>query len=129
MKAFQKPSSLFFLEGIKPMRTPAGVECKFFYGNYLRGRKQEECRRIGNAPAPHHWTPDICQKCPVPEILRANACEFMELHAQVERPLFGLQKKVVVTAYCTKSQQVVDEPEVGCGECHPLPPAFLKRYK
>ena len=69
------------------MRTPAGFECKFFYGNYFRGQKKEECRLIGNAPAPNHWTPDLCQKCPVPEILRANSCENMELSAQVRRSL------------------------------------------
>lgn len=111
------------------MRTPAGFECKFFYGNYFRGKKQEECRLIGYAPAPHQWTPDICSVCPVPGILRANACENMELDAQVQRSLFGLIKKVEVTAYCKKSEQVVKEPEIGCGQCHPLPPAFLKRYK
>lgn len=109
------------------MRTPAGFECKYFYGNYFRGRKQEECRLIGNAPPPHHWTADLCQKCPVPEIIRANACEHMELHAEAQRSLFGLVKKVVVTTYCHKSQQAVAEPEIGCGQCHPLPPAFLKR--
>ena len=111
------------------MRTPAGFECKFFYGNYFRGRKQEECRLIGNAPAPHHWTPDICSKCPVPEILRANSCEHMELNAQVNRSLFGLIKKVEVNAFCKKSQQAVLEPHVGCGQCHPLPPVFLDHQK
>lgn len=111
------------------MRTPAGTECKFFYGNYFRGRKQEECRLIGNAPPPHHWTPDICAKCPIPGILRANACENIEYKAEVQRSLFGLIKRVEVTAYCKKSQQFVAEPHVGCGLCHPLPPVFLKDKK
>jgi hypothetical protein len=103
------------------MRTPYGFECKYFYGNYFRGRKQEECRLIGIVPPPHHWTPDLCQKCPVPGILRANACEHMQLNAKVHRSLLGLIKKVEVTAYCQKSQQTVSEPHVGCGLCHPLP--------
>lgn len=111
------------------MRTPAGFECKFFYGNYFRGRKQEECRLIGNTPPPHHWSPDICSVCPVPRIIQANACEHMELSAQVQRSLFGLIKKVNITAYCNKSQQAVKEPEIGCGQCHPLPPAFLDSSK
>ncbi len=111
------------------MRTPAGFECKYFYGNYFRGRKDEECRLIGNAPAPHHWTPDLCQKCPVPDILRANACQYMELHAQVRRSLLGLIKKVEVTAYCNKAQQAVAEPHIGCGLCHPLPPEFIGKSK
>jgi hypothetical protein len=28
------------------MRTPAGTECKYFYGDYYRGRSQEECRLL-----------------------------------------------------------------------------------
>ncbi len=111
------------------MRTPAGFECKYFYGNYFRGRKQEECRLIGNEPAPNHWTPDLCQKCPVPGILRANACEHMVLDARVRRSMLGLIKRVEVTAFCNFSQQPVAEPQVGCGQCHPLPSAFREKDK
>lgn len=107
------------------MRTPAGTECQFFYGNYFRGRKQEECRLIGHQPPPHHWTSDLCAKCPVPGILRANACPSLELSAQAKRTLFGLVRSVQVTAYCTRSQQPVAEPHVGCGQCSPLPLPFM----
>lgn len=103
------------------MRTPAGFECKFFYGNYFRGRKQEECRLIGNAPAPHNWTPDLCRKCPVPGIIQANACQNMELKAEVRRSFLGLVRNVQVSAYCHLSHQAVKEPHVGCGQCHPIP--------
>lgn len=108
------------------MRTPAGTECKFFYGNYFRGRKQEECRAIGNAPAPYHWTPDLCRKCPIPGILQANACHNMEIQAGVKRSLFGLVRSVKVDTFCTLCQQEVNEPYIGCGQCHPLPPEFLE---
>ncbi len=111
------------------MRTPAGFECKYFYGNYFRGRKREECRLIGNAPAPNQWTPDLCQKCPVPGILQANACQNMELNAHVRRSLLGLVKKVEITAYCKKVNQFVAEPHIGCGQCHPLPPEFIGKAK
>lgn len=111
------------------MRTPAGFECKYFYGNYFRGQKREECRLIGAAPAPHHWTPDLCQKCPVPEILQANACQHMELTGRVERSLLGLIRRVEVTAYCNKVGQAVAEPHIGCGQCHPLPPEFIGKSK
>ena len=112
------------------MRTPTGVECQYFYGDYYRGRKQEECRLIGIVPPPHHWTPDLCSKCPVPEISRANSCKNMELRAEVKRSLFGIIRKVSVTAYCHRSQQKVSEPQIGCGQCHPIPPIFsLKEEK
>lgn len=107
------------------MKTPAGFECSYFYGDYYRGRKREECRLIGNALPPHHWTADLCKTCPVPAIQRANACPFMVLEAKVDRPFFGLRRKVVVTAYCNKTYQIVSEPEIGCGQCHPPFPPFI----
>lgn len=106
------------------MRTPAGVECRYFYGDYYRGKNHEECRLIGDAPPPGDWNPSLCFSCPVPAILRANACEFMVLHGEVKRFLGVFKKQVVVSAYCTKSNLKVTEPQVGCGQCHPLPPGF-----
>ena len=103
------------------MKTPAGFECKFFYGNYFRGRHDEECRLIGNAPSPGNWTADLCASCPVPGIIRANACENMILEGKVEKVLLGLKRRVKVSAFCVKSEQPVEEPEVGCGLCHELP--------
>jgi hypothetical protein len=108
------------------MRTPAGFECSFFYGNYFRGKSQEECRLIGNAAPPHHWTPDLCKTCPVPGIQRANACPNMQLRGEVKGKVLNFFRRVRVSAYCTKSEQAVKEPEVGCGLCHPLPPAFTE---
>ena len=76
------------------------------------------------------WSADLCRTCPVPEILQANACEFLQLRASVGRPLTaGLQRRVQVAAYCQKSRANVHEPQVGCGECHPLPPMFEIRSK
>ncbi len=105
------------------MRTPAGKECKYFYGNYFRGRSTEECRLLQEAG--QQWTRDLCQSCPVPSILQANACQFMQLRGTVARPISRLfQKKVQVSAYCEKVDRTVAEPHIGCGECHPLPPEF-----
>ncbi len=103
------------------MRTPAGVECPYFYGNYFRGRKQEECRLIGNQPPPHDWRPNLCENCPVPAITRANACPNMVLSGTVENQLLGLRRRVRVSAFCKLVQQAVNEPEIGCGHCHEFP--------
>lgn len=102
------------------MRTPAGIECRYFYGDYYRGRQHEECRLL-----PRDWQPRLCATCPVPAIRRANACEHMQLIARVERPLFVLPARVRVQAFCQKSARPVTEPHVGCGQCHTLPPAFM----
>lgn len=111
------------------MRTPAGFECKYFYGNYFRGRNEEECRLIGNAPPPQNWKPDLCETCPVPGILQANACSNLVLHGDVTRQFFFLKRRVKVNAYCTKSQVNVAEPQIGCGQCHPEIDLFFEKDK
>lgn len=100
------------------MRTQSGIECPYFYGNYFRGRKQEECRLIGEQPPPNQWTPDLCKTCPVPAISRANACPNMILQGKVKAGFLGLRHKVHITVTCKFSQKTVDEPEIGCGHCH-----------
>ena len=101
------------------MKTPAGIECAHFYGDYHRGRNHEECRLLSN------WHAELCDTCPVPDILRANSCENMRLNAEITRSIFTLfQKRVEVSSCCEKTNRVVENPKIGCGECHPLPPIF-----
>ena len=105
------------------MRTPAGIECKYFYGNYFRGRSDEECRLLHSSG--NKWAKDLCKTCPVPGIVRSNACEFMELKATIIRPITAaFMRRVDVNAYCTHSKQEVKEPQIGCGSCHPIPSIF-----
>ena len=102
------------------MKTPAGSECKYFYGDYFRGRNHEECRLLSRS-----WTRDLCRTCPVPGIGMANACEYMQLRGLVARPLASFfQRRVQVTAYCAKTERAGFDPHIGCGECHPVPPVF-----
>lgn len=111
------------------MRTPAGFECKFFYGNYYRGRHEEECRLLDTPSSTTSWTPDLCKTCPVPAILRANACSNLVLHGEVARKFFGLRKQVQISAYCEKSQTNLSEPEIGCGQCHPEINEYFEKDK
>jgi hypothetical protein len=105
------------------MRTPAGNECSFFYGDYHRGRNLEECRLL--KVADEKWTSNLCLTCPVPGIQMANACKFLELRGKVIRPITAaFQRRVQVTAYCVKTERAVQEPHIGCGECHILPFSF-----
>ena len=105
------------------MKTPFGKECPYFYGDYFRGRNVEECRLL--RAAGQEWSRDLCKFCPVPDIARANACEFMQLNAKVTRPFSAaFLRRVQVNAYCEKSKKKVSEPHVGCGECHTLPFKF-----
>src|SRR6476659_3726063 len=93
------------------MRTPAGNECPYFYGDYYRGRNVEECRLLKSAG--ERWTRDLCKTCPVPGIARANACEFLKLSPTVVRPIEALfQRRVKVSAYCAKTKR-----NVACVDC------------
>lgn len=101
------------------MRVPVtGKECPYFYGDYHRGRHHEECRLIGAANPP--WEIKYCKTCPVPDIVRANACPHMILSGEIKSGLLGLKKSVKVSAYCTKTHKDVEDPYVGCSECHPI---------
>jgi len=104
------------------MRTPTGTECYYYYEDFHRGRNVQECRLISHTQNGDTFTPDLCAQCRVPQILMANACPNMILEARATSRLFGLYKRVQVTANCTRTREVVDEPEIGCGQCHlPLP--------
>jgi hypothetical protein len=100
------------------MRTPAGTECPFFFEDYYRGRQRQECRLLARPAVSGRWAPDLCGKCAVPRIHRANACPSMILEAQVQSGMLGIGRRVVITANCTRSLGEVAEPEIGCGMCH-----------
>jgi hypothetical protein len=106
------------------MRTPAGKECQYFYGDYFRGRQIEECRLLKAATPPQIWSPDLCRTCPVPGITLANACPQMTLEARAARPFPFLKRQVLVRVSCRKTSRRDFDPHIGCGECHPLPPIF-----
>jgi hypothetical protein len=100
------------------MKTPAGSDCRYFYANYFRGRNQQECRLASANPASERWTPSVCSGCPVPGMLRANACPNLVLEGRIVKAWGGFKRKMVVSALCTKTYQDVARPEVGCGHCH-----------
>lgn len=101
------------------MKVPTtGKECPYFYGDYHRGRQHEECRLIGHSDPP--WEIKYCKTCPVPDIVRANGCSNMILSGEISSGLLGMGRKVKVTAYCTKSHKEVEDPYIGCDQCHPI---------
>ena len=99
------------------MRTPAGKECKFYYEDYYRGSETEECRLIARSRESLPWNSGLCGSCPVPDILRANACPNMVLDARVVKRFFGLSQ-AVESAWCSEYFEDVKQPHVGCGHCH-----------
>lgn len=106
------------------MKTPAGKECRYFYGDYHRGRNHEECRLLSSSTPPLHWTSTLCFTCQVPGILLANACEWMSLKPRLARVFPFFKKEVRVDSYCTKTNRSGFDSHVGCGDCHKLPTIF-----
>ena len=107
------------------MKTPAGKECRYFFGDYFRGRTREECRLLANSSPPLKWKKDYCISCPVPEISYANACSHLILKPGLERTFPFLKQTVRIETFCEKSKRDGFDPYIGCGECHPLPAAFI----
>ena len=104
------------------MRIPDGRECPYYYVDTRRWRegKEELCRLLAGTDDAARWTSELCRRCPVPDIRRANACPNMQLHARIRRPRWQFWKplRIVVRATCTKSKGPVKDPYVGCGQCH-----------
>lgn len=109
------------------MLTPFGKECRYFYGDYHRGRNHEECRLINASDSQSKWSSKLCKNCPVPEIIQANACPTMILEGEVSSVIFGFRKFMRISAYCTKTQESIKEPRIGCGSCHPIPEIFFNK--
>ena len=101
------------------MRTPAGRECLHYYADFNRHtRDVEECRLAKRNPESEAWHPKDCVKCPVPDILLANASRDMELILTIKASFLGLIRNVNIEAICLKNGEKVD-PYVGCPDDHP----------
>lgn len=98
------------------MRTPAGVDCRYYYEDYNRGRAVQECRLIQAGPRSLPWRPELCARCRVPAILRANGSPYLRLSLRVTRRL-GLFTRLEVEAHCARHGVAVDDPFRGCAEC------------
>jgi hypothetical protein len=92
------------------------VNCRYFYGDYFRGKNQEECRLIGANPANGRpWRRKLCDTCPVPELLLTSNSRDLMLEAEVRRKF--LRDRVEVTfAVCAKHMAELDDPR-HCAQC------------
>jgi hypothetical protein len=108
------------------MKTPAGKECKFYYGDFHRGRNVQACRLIERNPDSPPWRPGLCQTCPVPEILLANHSPTMKLDGKVVKKFFGLKQQVEVIGWCSECFSEIPNPMLGCPNCthHDHPSIF-----
>lgn len=99
------------------MRTPAGTECRYYYEDFHRGRNIQECR-IPKHPESSLWRPTDCAKCPVPQILQANASPNLELMLNIKQTWLGFGRKLEVTASCVLHEIPIEDPFTGCPRCN-----------
>lgn len=95
------------------MKTPAGKECKHYYEDFHRGRNVQECRLVKANLDSERWHPNDCSKCPVPDILLANADPDMELTLTIKRGFLGFGRNLEVTAKSRSDGTPIDDPYVG----------------
>lgn len=95
------------------MKTPDGRECKHYYEDYNRGRDIKECRLAKENPDSAAWNPTDCSRCPVPDILRANADPDMELTLTIKKGFMGFGRRVNVVARSKRDGSVIEDPYVG----------------
>jgi hypothetical protein len=106
------------------MKTPAGKECRHYYADFNRGRHLQECRLAKENPASMPWRPVDCSRCPVPDILNANASPYLELALTIRSRWLGMGRQPIVTAACARHKIDIRDPYVGCTKCNEDRPAL-----
>jgi hypothetical protein len=99
------------------MKTPDGRQCRHYYADFHRGRALQECRLEKQNPDSLRWQPSDCARCPVPEIINANASPDMTLTLTIRQGFLGLRRTISVSAFCDRHRQPIADPYVGCEEC------------
>lgn len=95
------------------MKTPAGKECRHYYEDYNRGRDIQECRLAKENPESARWNPADCSRCPVPDILLANADPKMQLKLTIKKGFMGFGRRVEVEARSIEDGSIIEDPYIG----------------
>lgn len=91
------------------------VQCRYFYGDYHRGRNLEECRLIEANPDSRPWKRKLCESCPVPEVVMTSNSRDLVLEGEVKRKL--IWENVEITfAICQKHMEELADPHY-CPKC------------
>lgn len=92
------------------------VNCRYFYGDYFRGKNKEACRLIeANPDNQRPWRRSLCDRCPVPELLLTSNSRDLLLEAEVKRGF--LRDRIEVTfAVCPRHRLELSDPR-HCPQC------------
>jgi hypothetical protein len=96
--------------------TQGPVNCRYFYGDYHRGRNREECRLLAaNSNNERPWRRKLCDSCPVPALLLTTNTPELVLEAEVKRKFLWDQVEVTF-AICQKHLIELADPR-DCPQC------------
>lgn len=92
------------------------VNCRYFYGDYFRGKNKEVCRLVEHNPDnEREWQRKLCNTCPVPELLLTSNSRDLILEAAVKQKF--LRSRVEVTfAVCGKHMLELNDAQY-CPKC------------
>ena len=98
------------------MSTYKPVNCRYFYGDYFRGKEKETCRLLESSPGNRTaWKRKLCDTCPVPELLLTSSCRDLLLEGKVTKSF--LRERVAVSfAVCATHMLDLDDP-AHCPQC------------
>jgi len=96
--------------------TQQSVNCRYFHGDYFRGKNKESCRLLeANPDNERPWRRALCNSCPVPEVVATTNSLELALEAEVKRKF--LREAVEITfAICTKHMLELANPR-HCPAC------------
>lgn len=92
------------------------VNCRYFHGDYYRGKNVEACRLLeANPDNEIPWKRKHCDTCPVPAVLIGSKSRDLELEGTVKRRV--LRERVEITfAVCTRHMEQLSDP-LQCPAC------------
>ncbi len=98
------------------MTTHKPVNCRYFYGDYFRGKEKEACRLLESTPGSRTaWKRKLCDTCPIPELLLTSSCRDLLLEGKVTKSF--LRERVAVSfAICVTHMLDLDDP-AHCPQC------------
>jgi hypothetical protein len=92
------------------------VNCRYFYGDYHRGKNKESCRLLESSPDnTRRLRRALCNTCPVPELIIASNTRDLALEAKIQRKFFS-ERVEVTFAVCTRHMEELDDPHY-CPKC------------
>jgi hypothetical protein len=100
------------------MQTPDGRECPHYYADFHRGHSTQLCRLLEHDRVSLPWKPTDCARCPVPDILHANASKYLRLELSIQPIMLGLGRRLTVQAFCDRHDVPIEDPFVGCPKCN-----------